>query len=125
ILTVEYNGNEKDFTMGELMDMEKTSIKTDDPHLGEEIEYIGVSLQTFRKELNIDCKGVKVIGNDGYNKTINAEDFGAGIVVSYRADGELISDGIGGPIKLSFSEEAKKIYDQKNWVWFIVKLEFR
>ncbi|MEA1994436.1 MAG: hypothetical protein U9N35_08640, partial [Euryarchaeota archaeon] len=52
ILTVEYNGNEKDFTMGELMDMEKTSIKTDDPHLGEEIEYIGVSLQTFRKELN-------------------------------------------------------------------------
>jgi len=112
ILVVEYNGNEKSFTLEELMKMEKTSIKTQDPHLGKEILYEGVSLSTIKSNLNINCKNVKVIAEDGYNKTIDSKDFDLGIIIAYRANGDLILKGDGGPIKLSFSEEAKKIYDE-------------
>jgi len=124
ILTVEYNGKEKSFTLEDLMNLEKTSIKTEDPYLGKEILYEGVSLETFEKELSINCESVKVIGEDGYNKTINSKDFNLGIIVAYKADGEPIKKGDGGPIKLCFSEEAKKVYDEKNWVWWIAMLEF-
>ena len=124
ILVVEYNGNEKSFTLEELMSMEKTSIKTQDPHLGKEILYEGVSLSTIKSNLNVNCKNVKVIAEDGYNKTIDSKDFDLGIIIAYRANGDLILKGDGGPIKLSFSEEAKKIYDEKNWVWWITRLDF-
>ena len=102
ILVIEYNGNEKSFTLEELMDMEKTSIKTQDPHLGKEILYEGVSLDTIKNNLNINCKNVKVIAEDGYNKTMNSKDFSLGIIIAYKADGNFISKGEGGPIKLSF-----------------------
>lgn len=125
ILTIKYNGNEERVTLEELMEMEKTSIKTHDPHLGREILYEGVSLETIKNNLTIICKNVKIIAEDGYNKIIDSKDFGTGIIIAYKADGDFISKGDGGLIKLSFSEEAQKIYDEKNWVWWITRLEFQ
>jgi hypothetical protein len=124
ILTVEYDGMKETFTLSGLMEMKETSILTDDPHLKKEIRYDGVSLETIADELEIGCSNVTIIAKDGYNTTIDSEHFTLGIVVTYRADGETISEGEGGPIKLSLSREAQEIYDETTWVWWITELEF-
>ncbi len=125
VLTIEYNGEKEEFTLDDLKELEKTTITTYDPHLKKEIQYEGVSLVTIKEVLRTECSSVKVIAKDGYNTAIDAEDFDMGIIIAYKADGEHISQGKGGPIKLSFSEEAKKIYDENNWVWWITRLIFQ
>jgi hypothetical protein len=130
ILTI--SGSINKFTSGDTyqFDMETvkmlpyTEIATPDPHLDATITYGGVLLKDILSAVDSEnTQKIAIVAKDGYTAVINVGDLDLGILIAYKADGEEITEKMGGPLKIIFSEEAQKMYAPESWVWWITTIE--
>ncbi len=130
VLTVSGNigtfnaGDTYQFDMESFKNLPYTTIKTPDPHLDATFEYGGVLLKDILSAVDAEnVKKITIVAKDGYTAVIYTEDLDLGILIAYTADGAEITDDLGGPLKIIFSEEAQKVYGPESWVWWITNLE--
>ncbi len=117
-------GDTYEFDMETLKMLPYTTIRTPDPHLEATIEYGGVLLRDILETVEAqNVKEIKIVAKDGYTTVIKAEDLDLGILIAYTADGVEITEDLGGPLKIIFSEEAQNVYGPENWVYWIKSIE--
>ena len=118
------SGDTYQFDMETVKMLPYTEISTPDPHLDATITYGGVLLKDILSAVDaVNAQKITIVAKDGYKAVIQASDLDLGILIAYRADGEDITEKMGGPLKIIFSEEAQKVYAPESWVWWITTIE--
>ena len=108
-------------------DEKSVELTYNDPWMGDGLAYKGILLKDLIELVKPgdDVTTVTLVCTDGKGFEIAIEDAEMYDIMLVRwVGGELADEGIGGPVKVAYSDDAKAIYADENWAWWIVGVEF-
>jgi len=122
-------GDEFHFDMNMLQELPYVEYEVDDPWLSGTQEYRGVKLQTILEYVGYPAEADRavIVAADDMRAPVQVEHaVEYPIMIAYQLNGEAISSGRGGPLKLVFPyqyEEVQELYTHDMWAWFVVRLQ--
>ena len=100
-----------------------------DPWMTDVKSYKGILLKDLITLVNptSDATTISLIATDGKSLDIPITDAQKyDIMLSHWSDTSTMLDtSTGGPVKVAFSDDAKTTYTDEQWMWWIVKIEFK
>lgn len=109
-------------------DTNSVELVYNDPWMGDGLAYKGILLKDLITlvEPGSDVTTVALICTDGKEYDIAIADAQAmNIMLARWVDGNLLTEENGGPVKVAYSDDAKAIYPDENWAWWVVSVEFK
>lgn len=103
---------------------EKKSVErvTNDPWMGDGLNYKGILLSEFLNIVGADADAttITVVATDGKGLDISVEDAKKwDIMLVHWADGTVLDEKTGGPVKIGFPEDARTKYTDEQWMWWL------
>jgi hypothetical protein len=112
-------------------DANSVELTYNDPWLGDDLKYKGILLSKLVELVkpDHDATNIAIIGTDG-KATVIPLAFGIryNIMLAHWVNGTLMEIKNGGPVKIAFPDDAKgtdPVFDDENWAWWVVSIEFR
>jgi hypothetical protein len=99
-----------------------------DPWMGDGLKYKGILLKDLIDLVKPgnDVTTVALICTDGKEYDIALADaLNFDIILAHWVDGITLDEGNGGPVKVAYPDDAKSIYPDENWAWWVVSVEFK
>lgn len=101
---------------------------TDDPWMGDGLNYKGILLSKLIEMVKpgSGVTTISVIATDGKAVDVKIEDAKAwNIMLVHWADGVVLDEKTGGPVKIAFPAEARASYPDEQWMWWVVEIKFK
>lgn len=108
-------------------DEKSVELTFNDPWMGDGLNYKGILLKDLIEMVKPgnDVTTVTLVCTDGKGYEIALEDAEEyDIILARWVDGALLDEGIGGPVKVAYPDDAKETYPDENWAWWVVAVEF-
>lgn len=123
LMKVEGNVKGGSYTLDEAA-FEKNSVERtmDDPWMGDGLKYKGIPLSKFLEIVgaNADATTITLVATDGKGIDIPVEDAKKWeIMLVHWADGAVLDEKTGGPVKIAFPAEAREKYPDEQWMWWL------
>jgi hypothetical protein len=96
--------------------------------MGDGLKYKGILLKDLIAlvEPGSAVTTVALICTDGKEYDIALADAqNYDITLARWVDGNLLTEENGGPVKVAYSDDAKAVYPDENWAWWVVSVEFK
>ena len=109
-------------------DERSVELTYNDPWMGDGLKYKGILLKDLIELVKPgdDVTTVTLVCTDGNGYDIALADAEMyDIMLARWVDGELLDEGIGGPVKVAYPDDAKETYPDENWAWWVVEVEFK
>ncbi len=109
---------------------EKNSVERtiDDPWMGDGLKYKGMLLSKFIEVVGAeaDASTISLIATDGKGIDIPIEDAKQWeIMLVHWADGKVLDEKTGGPVKIAFPKEAREKYKDEQWMWWLTTAKIK
>jgi hypothetical protein len=109
-------------------DSKSVELTYNDPWMGDGLKYKGILLKDLIALVKPGSAvtTVSLIATDGKAFDIalaDAQNFN--IMLPRWVDGVLLDESNGGPVKVAYSDDAKAVYPDDNWAWWVVEVEFK
>jgi hypothetical protein len=109
-------------------DSKSVELTYNDPWMGDGLKYKGILLKDLIDMVKPgkDVTKVSLIATDGKAFDIALEDAkNYDIMLPRWVDGTLLDEKNGGPVKVAYPDDAKSVYPDENWAWWVVSAEFK
>lgn len=111
-----------------IFDSKSVELTYNDPWMGDGLKYKGILLKDLvemvKPESNV--KTVSLVATDGKAFDIALEDAkNFDIMLARWVDGNPLTEDNGGPVKVAYSDDAKAVYPDENWAWWVVSVVFK
>ncbi len=109
-------------------DSKSVELTYNDPWMGDGLKYKGILLRDLIALVKpgSGVTTVSLIATDGKAFDIalaDAEQYD--IMLTRWVDGVLLDESNGGPVKVAYPDDAKAIYPDDSWAWWVVSVEFK
>jgi hypothetical protein len=109
-------------------DSKSVELTYNDPWMGDGLKYKGILLKDLIDLVKPggDVATVALICTDGKEYDVALADAkNYDIMLARWVDGNLLDESNGGPVKVAYPDDAKSIYPDENWAWWVVSVEFK
>jgi hypothetical protein len=109
------------------LDAKSVEVKMDDPWMGDGIAYKGILVRDLLKDMGVKgATTIKVVATDGKGLDINIADAEKwDIMLAHWADGKLLDEETGGPVKIVFPADARTVYTDEQWMWWLTTADVK
>ena len=109
-------------------DSKSVELTYNDPWMGDGLKYKGILLKDLITLVKPDSSvtTVALICTDGKEYDIALADAqNYDIMLARWVDGTALDESNGGPVKVAYPDNAKSIYPDESWAWWVVSVEFK
>lgn len=106
-------------------DEKAVELTMDDPWMGDGLKYKGILLKDLIDMVDPadDATVLSLIATDGKAVDVAIEDAKKwDIMLVHWADGTLLDEKTGGPVKIAFPADARGTYADEQWMWWLVEV---
>ncbi|NPV56134.1 MAG: hypothetical protein HPY76_05590 [Anaerolineae bacterium] len=109
-------------------DEKSVELTYNDPWMGDGLKYKGILLKDLiaMVEPASDATTISLVATDGKAFDIAISDAEMyDIMLPRWVDGALLTEENGGPVKVAYPDDAKAIYPDEQWAWWIVSIDIK
>jgi len=110
------------------LDAKSVEIKMDDPWMGDGIAYKGILVRDLLTDAGVakDAATITVVATDGKGLDISIADSQKwDIMLAHWADGKELAEDTGGPVKIVFPADARTVYADEQWMWWLTTADVK
>jgi len=99
-----------------------------DPWMGDGLKYKGILLKDLIGMIDPkgEAKVLSLVATDGKSVDVAIEDAKKwDIMLVHWADGTMLDEKLGGPVKVAFPADARATYADELWMWWLVEVKVK